>query len=470
MTRLFQGLALLVAVACITWVAVLWRWQATQRDMSVEDIGLYLVALPLVLFVLVLLARWAWRGAQADAKAREEAAAAAAAAPAPAAAPSADEAERRATVQLLAAHLHCRAGRAAADVLYALDEGKPRPDLDPELRDDEGLPLMTARLPGLKPEALQPPPDPAWRDELQRALAALEEPLQQALSALAPWRPQFGLDLDADAKPGTSVLRVAALWPAEFDDQERQAADDWLLQAVRATLPLPAERLVTVALPPAAPWPEAERLLRLLDREGRPDALLLTAAHSAIGERSVRRLLSQGRLFTSRSAQRPIAGEAAAALLLAPPCFPAAPDADAPPLRLHRAGVVLRDKPVDDPGRTSAQAAQQCIEQALACAALPADQIAGAVHDADQHTPRAAEALTALLQAQPHLQPADDVLQTGALNGQTGCAAPLITIALAAHQAAQSGKPCLAVSVDDARLRLALVARPANFEPAAAAA
>lgn len=470
MTRLFHGLALFVAVACFTWVAVLWHWQATQREMSVEDIGLYLVALPLVLFSLLLLGRWAWRGARPAPRATDTAADAVPAA-AGAAPPSPDEADRRATVQLLAAALHCRAGRSAAEAVYAIGEGQPRPSLDPELRDDEGLPLMSARVPDLDLTAAAV--DPTLAPEVQRALAALAEPLRQALSALQPWHPQFGLGDDpaaAQAAQGSAVLRVAASWPPDWSEVERGAADRWLLGRVRAALDLRPERLATLALPPGPAWPEVERLLRLLDRDARPDVLLLAAAHSAIGERSVRRGLAAGQIFTSRSASRPIVGEAAAVLLLAPPALPPSPEAEAPPLRLHRAAVAQRDKSIDDPGRTQPQVARHCIEQALACAALPAEQLAAAVHDADQHTPRAAEALTALLQALPDLAPADDVLQTGALNGHTGVAAPLIAIALAAHQAAQLDKPCLALSVDDARLRLALVARPANFEPAAPAA
>jgi hypothetical protein len=73
-----------------------------------------------------------------------------------------------------------------------------------------------------------------------------------------------------------------------------------------------------------------------------------------------------------------------------------------------------------------------------------------------------------LLGCLPHLQPDADVLQSGALTGQTGIVAPLIVTALAAHRAQALEQPCLALSVDDARLRLALVLRPASFDPLAA--
>jgi hypothetical protein len=143
---------------------------------------------------------------------------------------------------------------------------------------------------------------------------------------------------------------------------------------------------------------------------------------------------------------------------------------EAPPaLWLHRAAFGHRDKPVDAEGRSSSQVAQACVAQAVETSGLAADAVVAAVHDGDQHTARAAEALTTLLQQLPHLQPGDDVRQSGALTAQTGVVAPLIVIALAAHQATLLKQPCLALSVDDAQQRLALLARPAVLAPPAAA-
>ena len=76
MKSLIKGAALFVAVACVVWIAVLWRWRATQREMDAGDIVLYLAILPIVVFALVLAARWAVRGALE----RQDAQAAAAAA------------------------------------------------------------------------------------------------------------------------------------------------------------------------------------------------------------------------------------------------------------------------------------------------------------------------------------------------------------------------------------------------------
>ncbi len=478
MTRFFKTLGLLVAVACFVWVGVLWRWQATQRDMSERDIAVYLGALPLTVFALVLLARWAWQGGSASAPAGELAVDPAAAVPD--ARPASDAAERQASLQLLASHLHCAAGKTPAAVCAALEEGKPRPDLDPDLRDDDGLPLLTARIRDLEPEELQlevleaalQAEQPAMaqhtlRAEVRRALAALQAPLDACLGALRPWRARLGLDDKLPDQVSTSTLRLVMLWPPQWNAYEAAVARRWLLSVVCEAAVVTPARLYEAAPPGEGGWLEIERLAHGLEREGRADLVLVTACHSAIGPDSVRRLQSEGRLFTSRTARSPIAGEAAAALVLAPSSWPADADAESAPVRLHRAAVVLRDKPIDASGRTTAAAAEHCVEQAQATGPFVPANLAAAVHDADQHTPRASEALTTLLGRLPHLQPDADVLQSGALNGQTGIVAPLIVTALAAHRAQALGQPCLALSVDDARLRLALVVRPASFDPSA---
>ena len=188
MRQWLKGLALLVAITCLVWVGVLWYWQATSRDMSPEDIVLYLGLLPLVVFGLVLLARWALRAAVASAVAKEAAAAQAptGASPAPT---SAGQQERHAAFKLLASGLSCSAGQSAREVAGALADGAPRPAPDKVLRDDEGLPVICARIEPLDTAPLQE----AWegvcavaKADLQVAeteAVAVDEAVKRALAA-----------------------------------------------------------------------------------------------------------------------------------------------------------------------------------------------------------------------------------------------------------------------------------------------
>jgi hypothetical protein len=164
MSQFFKGVALFIGVCCLVWVGVLWRWQATQRDMSPADIVLYLGLLPLVVFGLLVLGRMALRSAAARADAKAAAAAAAAAKPAGAAMPAAatgDEAVRRATLQVLSAQVFAPAADSLDSLETACADGQPRPAPDAELRDDDGLPVMCARAAELPLEDLAPTFDAA---------------------------------------------------------------------------------------------------------------------------------------------------------------------------------------------------------------------------------------------------------------------------------------------------------------------
>ncbi|MFT3721057.1 hypothetical protein [Pseudorhodoferax sp.] len=486
--RFLRGLGLFIAITCLVWVGVLWHWQATRRDMSVEDIVVYLGALPLVLFVLVLAARWAWRGAAAKASA---AAAAVAAPAAPAAQPAAgaDEAARHATMQLLAAHVCCAAAASVDELLGAAEAGQPRPALQAGLLDAGGLPVLAAAVAEPPLEAatqaleeaaaelarLHPADTPAAPSEtLVRALVLLAAPLADAVAVLAAWPgrllPPERLP-GQPAQPASHRVRVLPAWPAGLPEAELALARAWLRQQLLVLgegLVHPDAWVVQPGGSASGPelWLEADRLHASLQREGLDDPLLLLACHSDVTEAAVRQLGDAGQLFGSACPKGVIPGEAAAALLLAGPDWPpAAPDAPPYP-HLHRAAVARRDKSVDAAGRTSADLAAELLRQALAAARLAPDAVAGLADDADQHSARAPELYGAMVAQLPHLDAAEDHRMAGHLLGRAGAAGTLAAVAMAARCAAAGGKPWLALAVGDAHWRLALVARPEAPPPA----
>lgn len=491
MRQWLKGLALLVAITCLVWVGVLWYWQATSRDMSPEDIVLYLGLLPLVVFGLVLLARWALRAAVASAVAKEAPAAQAPASTSPAA-PSADQQERHAPFKLLASGLSCAAGQSAREVAGALADGAPRPAPDKSLRDDEGLPVLCARIEQLDTAALQE----AWEglcaqaradlqraeaepddvdDAVRRALAALQAPLQQCLAQLAAWSERFAMpDADgANARVGTlpAGLRVFTAWPAHWTPLERAVAQAWVKQGLQQDTAewlapsqlrvMPATQGGGVAL-----WLEADRALRAAQREGLREVVLVLSCQSDLSETRLGQLQRDAALFTHATPKAGVAAESAVVLALADESWPDLPDAVAASLRLHRAAVMQRDKAIDAAGRVSAQVAEQVVQQAALAAELPLAEVASLVSDADQHSPRGPELFTVMVSHLAHLDAAEDTWVAGALWGRTGPTAPLMLVALAAHRAEMNQQPCLALSVDDPVARMALVLRP----PAAAGA
>jgi hypothetical protein len=490
MTQLFKGVALFAVVTCVVWVSVLWRWESTSRNMTVFDIVMYLGFLPLAVFGVLAGLQWAWRGAPPRREATVAAAAARSAAETAAAAlPITGEDERHAVCLLLAAHLTSAAGGSPGELLASVAENEPRPSLDDELRDADGIKVMSARVPDLQTAALTDLLEPLlselrqaqveWADldisvHATRALAALSEPLARTLQALRPWAVRLGApDREAahgglhhlPARPGEAapMIRVLLGWPAGWSEFERELATRWVHGRLTEDTAIPADRFAVTAHADNGEdlWLRADQLLRTLARERRHDLLLVAACHSDLSDSAIGMLADSQRLFSAR--QRPkglMPGEAAAAMLLAPDDWPADPDSDRPPARLQRPAVLRRDKSIEVAGRVGSQCLQDAIANALDAAHLAPQAIPALVCDADQHTSRGAELFGAVLAALPALEPNEDTHLIGTLTGHVGAVSTLLVVSAAAEVASASNMPCLALCLGDPFMRMALIARP----------
>jgi hypothetical protein len=480
MSQIAKGIALVVVVVCLVWLGVLWQWEATHRVVAIEDIVIYLALLPLVVFGLVLLLRWAWRAAVARQAATGAASLAAAAALASgqgnskgsAELPQAEAAERHLRVQLLASALNSSCGQSGREVLAALKEGRPMPELDKQLRDDDGLPVMCARLsdlPKLDTQAALATvqaKNEAWHtlepgEHVQRALAALSEPLALALMSLQPWQQHF----EADPQ---RRLRVLLAWPQDWSEFEQAFADAWAsawLQEHAPPFAQSAWRITQSARQGGvALWRLVDHLMLAMAREKRDDAVLVAACHSDISAEAVERLEREQRLFSApRRPKGDMPGEAAAAMLLAGADWPKQPDKpdDPGPVQLHRAAFMQRDKAVDGDGRISSEVLQGAISNALVVAKLGAEDVPALVCDADRHSARCGEVLGASMALMPKLDVALDVALLATPLGHTGAVGVLLSIATAAATASRREAPCLVLGVAEPLGRLALVLRPA---------
>jgi hypothetical protein len=482
----FKGVALLVLIICGVWVAVLWRWEATSHDMNTRDIVVYLALLPLTVFALALMLRWAWRSAaqRQAALAASSAAGAATTGAATLTVGGADDEQRHSTVQLLASHLVCAAGESASDLQGAAQAGTPRPALDPELCDDDGLPLLTARIKALdnsamgELEALLEAPMVSVRakraewaelsppEHVRRALAALQEPLLQGVASLAPWANRFQALPDAP-RGQAPVRRVRVLlgWPADWSGFEQELGLAFAAALIESTgdAPIPQACFVLTSLAGSgeALLAHADRLLQTMKREGHEEPLIVAACHSTISESAVEALERDAQLYTA--AKRPkgrMAGEAAAVLVLADAAWPAQPDADGGLPHLHRPAVLTRDKSVDAPGRVSSEVVTLAITQALTAARLGGDAVAAIACDADGHSARGGEFHGGAIALVAELDTTEDMRLLGTVTGAVGAVSTLLVVACAAERAQAGNKPCLAVTLGDAFARLALVALP----------
>lgn len=486
MSKFIAGALLFLLITALLWTSVLWHWESTRHNMSVSDIVIYLGLLPLACFGLLLALRWAWRGAGE----RQAAAAAARASAVPAgtaAAPdgAGEEARRHATTLLLGAWLRSAAGDAAADLMDAAKAGEPRPSLDAELRDDNGMPLMAARIADLDTAELEEAavllvaataaPQPEWQGmqpaaHVLRALTALQPPLTDAVLALQSWGGRFApTDPQAPipagaARPPQRLVRMLVALPDTWQAFERGFAQLWIEQLVKehsTEIPAQCFRIGTHTASGPELWLKADQLMQGLARESRDDAVLLAAAHSDLSDEAATALENAQRLFSAAARPKGVMpGEAATALLLALPGWPAPPHEERSPAHLHRPAVMRRDKSIEAAGKVSSELLLQACTQAFAASRLEAGDLKALVCDADQHTPRSTELFGTTLVLLPDLDPTEDMRVLGTVTGHTGAAGTLAVIAAAAEQARSLEAPCVALSLIDPFFRLAVVARP----------
>ena len=492
MKSLLKGAALFVAVACLVWIVVLWRWRVTQRDMDAGDIVLYLAILPIVVFGLVLAARWALRGALEKQAARAAGVSAAGAGGASASAAKAGEARPPLSWHLLGAWAHTAGGANVDELLAAIEAGAPRPRPDSALHDDEGLPVMTARIAELDADGVEtalqrnaaalptgldgqsPAPAPA---RAIRALASLSPLIDELAQSLLTWAHQWEeaaalaakTDGVAPAADTARIVRVLAAWPADWDDATCAGAQAWLAERLcdplADVLPLARWTLRSQRMSGTELLSAAERTLDVLQRQGRDDPVVLMACHSDLDAAGIRRLESGQRLF--HSARRPkvaMAGEGAAVLVLSALDWPADAAIDTERVRFNSPAIVRRAESIEAAGRTSSDDVVRLVDHGLASAGLAGSTVAKLASDADQHTARATELFAVTLALLPDLDANEDLRLAGTIAGRLEAVAPLLTLAVAATQARESGQPTVALSLADPHWRMAAVLRPASFK------
>lgn len=477
MKSMFKGVALLVAVACVVWIAVLWHWRSAGRQVDAADMAIYLGALPLVVFGLLLAGRWAVKGAM-ERQASRSTSAATGSGDAGARGGSAEaEPSGHAPVvkawHVLGQWMQVPAGMDASAALEAVVAGEPRPAPDAQLRDDEGLPILAARTSDLAVDAIAEAL-PSANEEVHRTLALMNPMMGQWIDHLRQWSDRF-LTTDVEGRPKEPHrIRVLVAWPAHWREQDAEESQRWLanelakqtgedfgpeiwsLQTTRST---GAEMLLA-----------ADKLLDTLQKQGRDDLVLLVGCHSDINDMAVRRLERENRLF--HGARRPkgqMPGEGAAAVLLSTQAWPLEDDDALANLVLTRPRAIRRDQSIDQTGRVTAREAQQITVGSLALAGLQPDAIKSLVCDADQHTPRATELFAVSLEQFPQLDPIEDMRLLGTLTGTLGSSAPLATLAAAIAWSAQDERlPVMAMSMGDTHWRVGSVLhRPLPSEPEA---
>ncbi|KQV80588.1 hypothetical protein ASD15_11605 [Massilia sp. Root351] len=476
-----KGILLSVLAFGVSWTGAVWYWRSTNRMPDTGDLAACLVALPLSLLLGYWLVRkgasaWSARAAEPAAPAAGGAGAAAAGAAATAAA---DGAAAPASLAIAAAALHAPHGDSAAALAGALADNKARPDLDKELYDDDGYPVMCARAEGVDEQnteqeisewlAAQGQPALYARDEFWRAMA-LATPAVLHLAEAAAAHPRVSEAATAAdnalAGHGTAAqaaralnavptLQLIALLPPEWNSQWRDVAGRWLSHHIEQA-GWPQQRIAVNTRPGQHPGP----VLAALQQSGEPCVAVLLACTSHLGDATVDAWSSNGSLFTAARPQGAMPGEAAAGLLLLD-AEQAALLHDGPYPMLAPVAAGQRPNDVAQARNGDCAVLKELAQQAMQPLADSAE-VPLIVADTGHRSTRLMEMMAAAQAVQPKLDPAQDILALGNATGQAGNAGFLAALALARHEVQERGAPVLCIANEDPYLRCAALIRPAS--------
>jgi hypothetical protein len=476
-----RNAALTTAAFGGSWGGAIWFWRETNRMPGTGDLVLYMLVLPVVLLTTWWLGRKAWARVTAPAAVGAASGAAAEEAQASAAPP------RAPGLSIAASAVRAPHGDSVDELRAALAAQNARPSLDGELYDDDGYPIMSARLANtgadmLKEEfnqwqSTQALADPRFDEGHWRALAAgtavVSELAAQASlhQHVRPWleqrqeRQQGRLPPNAVAVAEPPALQLVAIWPSDWRPEQREAAQQWFRHLVIQT-GWPHERLAPTAAPSLdqhSADDAGQALAALLKRGGdaqHPCLAIVLAAGSELSEAGVARLSDHAALFTAANSQGRIPGEGAAGLLLADAAQIQFLDGAGRSV-LQAIGNGRRAASADDAKRGADTSLADLAAQVLRDSQAEAAQVALVTADTGHRTTRVMELMNLVTTTAPQLDPGADVIGVAASCGSCGAVTWMTALALADAEAQDRAGPVLCISNEDPYRRSAALITPA---------
>jgi hypothetical protein len=437
-------------VFLICWGIAIAYWRSTRSAPGAGEFVACLLAIPLALTVV------AWLGAKLILP--RIAAAMPTAAVARPATPSAPPTVM--PLAILASALRSPHGASAEELAAAIASGKARTDLDRELIDDDGFPVMAARSSDASDAALQ--------EEIGEWLA--QHGMAELRFSAAQWRALIlasavtadltlsAIGAFAATETGMPMLQLVPILPLEWHAEQRQAAGAWLRHMVERSgwvaenLVMPAEPLANAS----GPTPSAvfSRLAHDTMQRARPLAALVVACASHIDQESIDKWAAEGKLFTSSRPQGLIPGEGAAGLVLA----------DLEQARAKQLTDFVLLDPVeeaqhgvsaDDMKRVDPNVLEELTRRAVKRRNIDFTDVVMIVADTGHRSSRVLELMGYASVTLPQLDEMGDIVCVGVACGSCATVPFITALALARHYVLERFGPVVCVSNEDAELRQA---------------
>ena len=450
--------AIILTTFVVCWAIVIWYWNATEQNPGVTELALALLLLP----VALLCALW---GGHKVVSARTDSAASVAGVATPELASStAAGAQAGPVLAVVATALRSPYGASVEELAGAIADNEARADLDQELVDDNGFPVMTARIDEANDDMLQEE-IAEWLSSQGIQAGHFTEEQWRAITLATGVAGELASLAAADymhCEEQPPTLHLKLMLPYDWSGDSRRAATMWLKHTV-SQYGWPEAAI-------AAPEPEQDQwrsptiiltqLLHSDSAERTPLVAIVIACASLVGQESVDRLAANAALFNAATGRGQIPGEGACGLLLTDlrqaQSLNGGQMAMLGPLHERR-----HENSADDARRPDSALLLDMTEQLCKAGAIELAQIDMIVADTVYRPNRVLELMGLAAPAIPRVDAADDIVRVGLGSGSCGAVPWLTVLALACHYALERAAPVLCISNEDPYVRGAALVHPA---------
>ena len=442
------------------WGGVIAYWRMHRSSPSANEFLLYLLAMPAALLLVC------WGGSKLAASFTAAPTAKPKAQPGPASSvpPEAPP------LAILAAALRSPHGASVDELAMAIAGNKARADLDRDLVDEDGFPVMTARSADAGDDMLREEVSEWLSRNGMRELRFSEEQwraltLASAVTADLIMRATEEFVTSDNKAP---MLQLVPIFPVEWHGDHRRAAGMWLRHtAGQFGWPFDCVNVAadtTVSGAEITPVAVFGRLAQAAAANATPPLALIVACASHIGQQTVDEWAANGTLFTSSRAQGAIPGEGAAGVLVTGRGRAESSDSMAYVL-LDRIEEVQGDAASDNARRADPVLLGDMAERVCRRVAIGVGDISMVIADTGHRQQPMFELMGFTSAAMPQLDATEDMVHVGFASGTCG-AVPFITgLALARYHVLEREAPALYISNDDAPRRAVMVVRSAISLP-----
>lgn len=443
-------------VFLICWGISIAYWRSTRSAPGTGEFVVFLFAIPLALTFV------AWLGARLILPRITASVPLAAANPASVAPPAAPEVM---PLAILASALRSPHGASAEELAAAIASGKARADLDRELIDDDGFPVMAARSSHASDAALQEE-IVEWLAHHGMAELQFNEAQWRALTMASAVAGDLTLSAIAaldGADSGLPLLQLVPVLPPDWHADQRQAAALWLQHTVERSgwtpecIAIPAGP--TASAGAATPSVVFSRLAQATLETAQPLVAMVLACASHISQETVDNWVADGKLFTSSQPQGLIPGEGAVGLLLTDLAQARAKQLTdfvlLEPLEEAHHGVSA-----DDIKRVDPNVLEELTRRAVKRRNADFMEVVMIVADTGHRSSRVLELMGYASVTMPQLDDTGDIICVGVACGSCDAVPFMTALALARHYVLERFGPVLCVSNEDAQVRQAALIQP----------